>query len=537
MKIAMAQINPTIADIEGNRKKIIDNIRLAEEAGADIVVFPEMATIGCPPMDLLRYRKLIDDNLRSIELIAGACSRIAAICGYVDYDEKNNSMLFNSAAFMAGGKIISKHQKTLLAGYGILNETCYFSPAHSHSTINFMNQKIGITIYEDIWRNEASIKEGLLEPLKKENVDIIINISASPFVKGKKKLHIDMLRSEAVNNNTYIVCVNQVGGNDSLIFDGNSLALNNSGAIIAYGGAFTESLVVADTAKSENLTIEHNEIEDIRQALVLGIRDYAKKCGFTSCLLGLSGGIDSALVCVLAAEALGSKNVLGITMPSMYSSQGSIDDSIALAKNLGVEIKTIPINAVYSGFEKELAPFFQGMSPDITEENLQARIRGTLLMSISNKTGRLLLATGNKSEIAMGYCTLYGDMNGGLAPIADLPKTLVYELARHINKKKIIIPVETIEKPPSAELRENQKDEDTLPPYSVLDPILEHYVEERLSADEIVSRGFNADTVARVISAVNISEYKRKQAPLGLRVTGNFFWADGRIPNAHKYKA
>ena len=535
MKIAMAQINPVIADIEGNRKKITDNIDLAGKAGADIIIFPEMATIGYPPMDLLRYPKLIDDNLRSIELIAGYCSRIAAICGYVDYDEKNHPMLFNSAAFMAGGKIISKHQKTLLPRLGIFDETRYFSPARSHSIIDFMNKKIGITICEDIWDNIDS--NGPLEILKRENIDVIINISASPFVKGKKRFCIDMLRSKAVNGNTSIVYVNQVGGNDSLIFDGNSIAFNNKGVVMAYGGAFTESLVIADAEKPENLTLEDDEIEDVRQALVLGIKDYAKKCGFTSCLLGLSGGIDSALVCVLAAEALGSENVLGITMPSMYSSPGSIDDSAALAKNLGVEIKTIPISAIYSGFEKELTPLFQGMPPDTTEENMQARIRGTLLMAVSNKTGRLLLSTGNKSETAVGYCTLYGDMNGGLAPIADLPKTLVYELAAHINKKRIIIPLETIKKPPSAELRENQKDEDTLPPYSVLDPILKHYVEERLSADEIVSHGFDAETVARVISAVNISEYKKKQTPIGLRVTANSFGTDRRIPNAHKYKA
>ncbi|MDR3238218.1 MAG: NAD+ synthase [Spirochaetia bacterium] len=544
MKIAMAQINPTVADIEGNRKKILENINAASAAGADIVVFPEMATIGYPPMDLLHSRKLIDDNLRSLELIARASVDVAVICGFVDYDTENHPMLFNSAAFMFNGQIVSKHRKTLLPQYDVFDEMRYFSPARGHRIVDFMNHKIGITICEDIWKAAeagammefASYKKDPVKILKGMDADIIVNISASPFVKGKNRTRVNMLQKAAGADKIAIVYVNQAGGNDSLIFDGNSVLVNSAGAVAACGGAFAESLIIADSESSSVIKVEYDEIEDIRRALVLGIRDYASKCGFSSCLLGLSGGIDSSLTCVLACEALGRENVLGITMPSIYSSKGSVDDSAALAENLGITLESIPISGIFHGFEKELAPIFRGMEPDVTEENLQARIRGTLLMSVSNKTGRLLLTTGNKSETAMGYCTLYGDMNGGLAVISDLPKTLVYELARHINRDGIVIPAETIEKPPSAELRENQKDEDSLPPYSVLDPILEHYIEERRSVSEIISLGFDAETVTRVAQAVNRSEYKRRQAAPGLKVTAKAFGNGRRVPLAQKYE-
>ena len=544
MKIALAQINTITADIEGNRQKILDNIKNAKSANADLIIFPEMATVGYSPLDLLRHHKLLEDNIKSIELIARECKGIACICGFVEPHKDDSSVLFNSAAFMKDGLIVSRHQKTLLPRYDVFDEKRYFTPAKTHSIIDFMNHKIGITICEDIWDSESAsdmmeqehYAENPVLILKAMGAEMIINISASPFIQGKNAARIKMLQKLSTTHDMSIIYVNQIGGNDSLIFDGNSLLINDKGNIISHGGAFTESLTIANTESSAAINLEHDELENIRKALVLGLRDYARKCGFPACLLGLSGGIDSALVCALACEALGAENVLGITMPSMYSSQGSIDDSLMLAKNLGVQVVNIPIRDTYESFTKDLDVVFHGMDEDITEENLQSRIRGTLLMAISNKTGRLLLTTGNKSEMSMGYCTLYGDMNGGLAVISDLPKTLVYKLTYHINKVKIIIPTETIEKPPSAELRANQRDDDSLPPYDILDRILEKYIEERLSADEIIKLGFDEEIVLRVLNTVNYSEYKRRQAAPGLKVTTKAFGMGRRIPLAHKYK-
>ena len=545
MKIAMAQINPVVADIEGNLKKIKDFVKKASSAGADMVVFPEMSTIGYPPMDLVNNRKLIRDNLKSLEAIAELSRDIAIVCGFVDFDHDNPPMLFNSAAFMKDGKIVSKHHKTLLPQYDVFDELRYFTPAREHNTVEFMGCRMGITICEDIWNaldsDDGRMMDNVKYPvdpvkiLKGQDVDMIVNISASPFVKGKNRARIDMLRAEATTNNISMVYVNQVGGNDSLIFDGNSLVIDSTGKITGHGGGFDESLTVIDTDNTSEVNIEHDDLENIRKALVLGLRDYVTKCGFDSVLVGLSGGIDSALTCVLAVQALGPEKVLGITMPSMYSSKGSVDDSVKLARNLGISIETIPIKGLYDRFITDLEVIFSGMPEDITEENIQARIRGTLLMAVSNKTGRLVLTTGNKSEFAMGYCTLYGDMNGGLAVISDLPKTLVYALSRHINKNGIIIPVETIEKAPSAELREGQKDEDSLPPYEVLDGVLELYIEEMLSAEEIIARGFDAEMVQWVLRTVNRSEYKRRQAAPGLKVTTKAFGTGRRIPLANRY--
>jgi len=547
MKIALAQINPVIADIEGNRQRIIDCIESARRSGAELVVFPEMSTIGYPPMDLLENRKLIDDNLRSIETIARHTTDIAVIAGYVDYDTARKPMLYNTAAFMKGGTIASSHRKTLLPTYDVFDELRYFSPAPGQERIIFKGQKIGITVCEDIW-NEADYnnkffmenRRYLTDPLKsilKDGLDLVINISASPYCMGKNTVKWDMITSIAKKYAVPVLYVNQVGGNDSLIFDGNSFYVNGKGDIIAMAKAFEEDLLVVDTQSDGPAVIpKEDTLEDIRRALVLGIRDYMRKCGFRDVVVGLSGGIDSALTAALAVEALGPGHVTGITMPSVYSSRGSVDDSIQLAENLGIRISTIPIVDLFDQYKKTLSGIFNGLPEDVTEENIQARIRGNLLMSVSNKFGCLLLTTGNKSELATGYCTLYGDMSGGLAVISDVPKTLVFKLAKHLNRDREIIPQATIEKPPSAELRENQTDQDSLPPYDILDQILECYVEKKMSLEEIVRLGFPAAVVADVLKKVNTNEYKRIQAAPGLKVTSKAFGIGRRVPIAQKFR-
>lgn len=549
MKIAMAQINPVIADIEGNRRKIEAFIKEADAAGADLIVFPEMCTIGYPPMDLLENRKLVEDNLASLEKICAFCSGIKGyvITGFVDFDNDNPPMLYNSAALIKGGEILLKQNKTLLPGYDVFDEYRYFSPAREHEVFDLNGIKAGITICEDIWTALNTDNSRFMEH-RRYNADpvqilcskgagLIINISASPYIKGKRSARKSMLCDLASKNSVAIVYVNQTGGNDSLVFDGNSMCINSSGEIYSHCAGFKEDMVITGFNETGNCSSEINDIEDIEKALIMGLGDYMKKSGFKKAVLGLSGGIDSALVAALACKALGPENVLGITMPSMYSSSGSVDDSYALARNLGMRIETIEIKNLFTGFTKDLEKIFQGMDEDITEENIQARIRGNLLMAVSNKTGALLLTTGNKSETATGYCTLYGDMCGGIAVISDLPKTLVYELSRNINRKagKDIIPREIIEKAPSAELRPDQKDEDSLPPYSILDGILELYVEQRMSRDEIVSKGFDRETVDFVLRLVNNNEYKRFQAAPGIKVTSKAFGTGRRIPLAKRF--
>ncbi|HPA73349.1 MAG TPA: NAD+ synthase [Spirochaetota bacterium] len=498
-------------------------------------------------VDLLENRKLIDDNLRSIETIARHTTDIAVIAGYVDYDTARKPMLYNTAAFMKGGTIASSHRKTLLPTYDVFDELRYFSPAPGQERIIFKGQKIGITVCEDIW-NEADYnnkffmenRRYLTDPLKsllKDGLDLVINISASPYCMGKNTVKWDMITSIAKKYAVPVLYVNQVGGNDSLIFDGNSFYVNGKGDIIAMAKAFEEDLLVVDTQSDGPAVIpKEDTLEDIRRALVLGIRDYMRKCGFRDVVVGLSGGIDSALTAALAVEALGPGHVTGITMPSVYSSRGSVDDSIQLAENLGIRISTIPIVDLFDQYKKTLSGIFNGLPEDVTEENIQARIRGNLLMSVSNKFGCLLLTTGNKSELATGYCTLYGDMSGGLAVISDVPKTLVFKLAKHLNRDREIIPQATIEKRPSAELRENQTDQDSLPPYDILDQILECYVEKKMSLEEIVRLGFPAAVVADVLKKVNTNEYKRIQAAPGLKVTSKAFGIGRRVPIAQKFR-
>jgi NAD+ synthase (glutamine-hydrolysing) len=546
MKIAIAQINPTIGDIKGNKEKIISYVADAKLQGAELAVFPEMALIGYPPMDLLLNKKLIQDNLDAINEIAINTSDIAVICGYVEYDEDNPPMLFNAAAFINNGKIVSKHYKTLLPTYDVFDEMRYFSPAKKQKPVKFRGKSIGITICEDIWNDDYDSGNSLVIGRKYEvdpieifagkNIDLMINISASPYVKGKNELKWNMISKIARKYSLPIVYVNQIGGNDSLIFDGNSFFVNSQGSFNKFADEFKEDLVIVDIdGRNKKFVPEENGMEDIRKALVLGIRDYFYKCGFKSAVLGLSGGIDSALTAALAVQALGADKVTGITMPSVYSSKGSVDDSRILAQNLGIRFEEIAIKEIFDSYNILLSDLFKGLTRDITEENLQARIRSNLLMAISNKFGSLLLTTGNKSELAMGYCTLYGDMAGGLAVISDLPKNMVYELARHINSKKEIIPPDSLIKAPSAELRENQKDQDTLPPYEILDRILECYIEKQMSADEITAQGFDGRVVKEVLATVNRSEYKRRQAAPGLKVTSKAFGTGRRLPIAQRF--
>jgi len=549
MKIAIAQINPVVADIEGNRKKIITFIKNAESEGADLVVFPEMSTIGYPPMDLLESGKLVDDNLRSLEHIKEYSTGIncAVIIGFVDYDIDNPPMLFNSAAVIKKGELIFRQDKTLLPGYDVFDEYRYFSPAKTFSVFEFMGRKIGVTICEDIWSALNTDNSRFMEQrryhadpvsiLVERGADVIINISASPYIKGKRQVRMEMLSKLASKHKIPVIYANQVGGNDSLIFDGNSFCINACGGIYAHAAGFDEDLLVARLDGSTPQNIEVNDIEDIRKGLELGLKDYMRKSGFKKAVLGLSGGIDSALTAALACDALGPDNVFGITMPSVYSSAGSVDDSYKLARNLGMKIETIAIKGLHDRFRDDLDVVFHGMAEDVTEENIQARIRGTLLMSVSNKTGAMLLTTGNKSECATGYCTMYGDMCGGLAVISDLPKTLVYELSEHINLKagRDIIPREIIEKAPSAELRPDQKDQDSLPPYDILDGILELYIEQRMSALEIEQRGYSRETIDFVLRLVNLNEYKRFQAAPGLKVTSKAFGIGRRIPLVKRY--
>jgi NAD+ synthase (glutamine-hydrolysing) len=547
MKIALAQINPIIADVAGNLQLIVQYIDRARKSGAELVVFPELATIGYPPMDLLENRKLVEDNLRSIESIARACTDIAVIAGYVDYDRANGPMLYNSAAFIRDGVISSSHHKSLLPTYDVFDELRYFTPASSREIVTLNGLRIGITICEDIWNdsdydNKFFIEQRryITDPMKDllvKQIDLVVNISSSPYCMGKNSMKWDMISSLAKKHQVPVLYVNQVGGNDSLIFDGNSFLVNARGEFTARAKAFEEDLLVVDTSGSQpTVPPAEDTLEDIRRALVLGIRDYLRKCGFRDAVLGLSGGIDSAITAALAVEALGPDHVLGITMPSNYSSSGSVDDSVQLAKNLGMQIRTIPINDLFEQYKRTLSGIFQGRKEDVTEENIQARIRGNLLMSVSNKFGSILLTTGNKSELATGYCTLYGDMSGGLAVISDLPKTLVYRLARHINRDREIIPRATIDKPPSAELRENQKDQDSLPPYDILDQVLECYVEKRMSSAEIIKLGYPEALVADILKKVNTNEYKRIQAAPGLKVTSKAFGPGRRIPIAQKFK-
>ena len=547
MKIALAQINTTVGDLRGNCARILDFYHRGVAAGADLVLTPEMAITGYPPRDLLAKHRFVDDNLRALGEVATQIDQTALLVGYVDFSTKRPGRDYvNAVALIQNRKIIARRQKMLLPTYDVFDEDRYFQPADSNTAVDFAGQRLGLTICEDIWTRDylptQLYDRSPIHELTRggSHAQLILNMSASPYHLGKERARHDMLRAVAQEHRVPVVYCNLVGGNDELIFDGNSLAFDASGDLLAQGAAFQEDLLIVElegrvAARPQTFQLQEPAAA-LHDALVLGLRDYTRKCGFKSVVLGLSGGIDSAVTACLAVAALGSENVLGVSMPSQFSSKGSIEDARELAKNLGIRWEVVPIQDTFQTLKGSFKELFKGLPEDTTEENIQARIRGTTLMALSNKFGHMLLTTGNKSELAVGYCTLYGDMNGGLGVIADVPKTMVYELARYINRQRQIIPESSLTKPPSAELRANQTDLDTLPPYDVLDAIVKRYVEEAKSAAEIVKEtGYDEKLVRDVVRKIDLNEYKRKQAPPCLRVTTKAFGVGRRVPIAQRY--
>ena len=555
MKIALAQINPTVGYFAGNTRKILEYAARAAELGAALAVFPELAVCGYPPADFLEKRDFVAQAEAAIDEIAawtGVAGRPAILCGSVMRAASPvGKQVRNVAVLLAGGERRFVQQKMLLPFYDVFDEQRYFEPALEQELTCVDDQPVAITICEDAWNDkgfwprpmyQVDPVDELMREWKQQPVEvtgkqrIILNISASPFWRGKRLVRRKMLEALARRHGAFVVMVNQVGGNDSLVFDGSSLALRPDGGVVASAAAFAEDLVVFDTeAASTKADEPADEVAEMWCALVLGTRDYVRKCGFAKVLVGLSGGIDSALVAAIAVEALGAENVLGIGMPSEYSSLGSIEDAKTLAKNLGIRFEMLPIHDVFGQYQKVLHPLFAGTQFGLAEENLQSRIRGALLMALSNKFGSLVLTTGNKSEMAVGYCTLYGDMVGALAVIGDVMKTKVYALSRYANREREVIPRATIEKAPSAELRPEQRDTDSLPPYDVLDPILEAYVERYCSAEQIAEdQGVDVSLVRQVLHLVERSEYKRQQAAPVLKVTAKSFGMGRRFPIAVK---
>ena len=553
MRIALAQINPTVGDIESNARKIVEFAARATAGGANVVVFPELSVTGYPAKDLLLKPGFIDDNLRAVGTIAARVGRgVDVLVGYAERNaDPVGRPLHNAVAVLRDGQVKSRHFKTLLPTYDVFDESRYFEPGprgDRNQLVRIGEVDVGLSICEDLWNDEKLIARRLyrdnpIEDLSAAGARVMINASASPFVVGKNDFRLQLFGAQAKRFARPLIVVNQVGGNDELVFDGNSVAFDAEGRVIVQAKDFEEDLVLIDvdgTGATRHAPAQRRDsspIEEIYKALILGLRDYVNKCGFKSVVLGLSGGIDSALTAALAVAALGAERVVGVAMPSRFSSQHSVDDARQLAHNLGVAFHVVPIESVHDAYETTLAPVFAGRAPDVTEENLQARIRGAILMAFSNKFGHLLLSTGNKSELAVGYCTLYGDMAGGLALISDVPKTSVWEMSRWINARagRELIPRSSIEKVPSAELRPNQTDQDSLPPYEVLDEIIERYVEDERSASEIIADGFDAATVRRVIKLIDRSEYKRRQAAPGIKVTSRAFGFGRRMPIAQNY--
>jgi len=543
VKIALGQINPTVGDFSGNAAKIIQFALEARSAGAGLILFPELAVCGYPPRDLVERPSFVARNRETVEHIAAETQGIAVICGMVTpAAAESGKAVMNSAAFLRDGRIEFVQSKMLLPTYDVFDEMRNFAPAKSQQLFNFCGNRMALTICEDAWNDKHFWHRRLygvdpVEELVRTGGNFVLNISASPFWLGKRELRHDMLASIARNQKVPVAMVNQVGGNDSLVFDGSSLVIAPDGQVIAQGKSFEEDLIYFD---SQALTGQmHEQIvgeeASAYGALVLGTKDYVRKCGFQRAIVGLSGGIDSALTASIAADALGPENVIGIGMPGPYSSPGSIDDARALAANLKIRFELLSIEEMYKSARQTLAPVFAGIPEDVTEENIQSRARGMLLMAMSNKFGALVLSTGNKSELAVGYCTLYGDMVGGLAVISDVPKTLVYGLSRYVNSLRKVIPEATIEKPPSAELRPDQRDSDSLPPYDVLDAILEDFVEESYSAEQIAHvHNFDPELVRRVIRMVERSEYKRQQAAPGIKISAKAFGFGRRFPIAAK---
>jgi len=573
LRIGLCQINTTVGDIEGNTKKILAYIAKGKKMGADLLVFPEMAVTGYPPEDLLLMPKFIDANLRAIKTIAKSTSSITALVGFVSKDGD----IFNSAGLLHNGKLLDAYSKIYLPNYGVFDEDRYFQVGRENFIFTLKSTPIGVSICEDLWYPGDPVRTQALYG----GAELIVNISSSPYHTGKVAFREKMISTRASDNLAIVAYCNLVGGQDELVFDGGSLIFDQNGDLIVRGKQFEEDLVMADLnteavfrmrlhdprIRRERSSEEErglrkielsnqirsngrkpkipkrdskpmDRLAEIYTALVLGTGDYIRKNGFQTVLIGLSGGIDSALTAAIAVDALGKKGVVGVTMPSHYSSRGSIDDSERLAKNLGIRLIKIPITEILQAYLYTLSASFKGRKPDVTEENIQARIRGNILMALSNKMGWLVLTTGNKSEMSVGYCTLYGDMAGGYAVLKDVPKTLVYELAKFRNKKegKDIIPRQVFTKPPSAELRPNQKDEDSLPPYSVLDPILQAYVEEDKGLEEIAKMGFKERLIKDVINMVDLNEYKRRQSPPGVKITHRALGKDRRLPVTNKYR-
>ena len=543
MRIALCQFDPTVGDFAGNAARILHMAGEAKRRAADLAVFSELCICGYLPQDLLERPAFLERNLTSVAELSQK-TPLPILVGYAARAHADTGKAaWNAAALLAEGRVAFEQHKMLLPTYDVFDESRYFQPAPSQQVFAFGGEKLGITICEDIWNDKTFWARRLYEAdpvsdLLGQGAGVIINLSASPYTIEKRALRLEMLRALARSHRRPVIYVNQVGGDDTLVFDGSSIALAADGRIAAQAHAFEEDVVLFDTRTGEG-DLRPQPAEEISlafQALVTGTRDYVHKCGFRKALVGLSGGVDSSVVACIAVAALGKENVTGISMPGPYSSEGSLRDARQLASNLGVEFLVLPIGNLFAAYRKTLADAFSECPEDATEENLQARIRGNLLMALSNKFGALVLSTGNKSEIGVGYCTLYGDMAGGLAVISDVPKTMVYELARVINRERELVPRSSIEKPPSAELRPNQTDQDSLPPYEVLDPILKAYVEEVRTPEEIAAHfGFSLDFVREITLKVDRSEYKRKQAAPGLKITSRAFGFGRPFPIAQKF--
>lgn len=554
MKIGLAQINTTVGDFAGNLESIRRCLDEFRQAKVELVVFPEQAIPGYPAEDLLEREDFIVATEETFAQAVDACRGIAMVLGTVTRAEGGEgNQVYNSAVLVDDGRVVGTQHKTLLPTYDVFDESRYFRAASEHAVFEFHGQKLGLAICEDYW-NDPGFWESPrypvdpIEVLVEKGAEVLIGIAASPYSLGRERFRYRLLKNTAIRYRLPIVYTNLVGGNTTLVFDGGSFALNAKGELLAEAPVFREALTLLDlsgtpvvksppgTGLDENDRTNEVTAEFAYQALVLGTRDYMQKSGFKKAVIGLSGGIDSALTATIACDAIGAENVIGVSMPSRYSSAGSRTDAEWLATNLKIDYHSVPIENVFEATLATLGRLFKDLPADVTEENLQARARGMILMAISNKFGALLLTTGNKSELAVGYCTLYGDMSGGLAIISDVPKTLVYRLARWVNRDGEVIPTNTIEKPPSAELRPDQKDEDSLPPYDVLDAILEAYIEDGLGVQEMESQGLDAQLVAEVVRLVDLNEYKRKQAAPGIRITGKAFGPGRRFPIVQRFR-
>ena len=570
-RVSLAQINPTVGDVEGNTRRIVDGIAQARALGADLVAFPELAITGYPPEDLLFKSAFIEANLAALAEVTKAARGLTAVVGFVDKRQD----LFNAAAVIHDGALAGVYHKQYLPNYGVFDENRYFQAGREASVFSFGQTCVAVNVCEDLW-----YPTGPTTPQALAGAELIVTINGSPYHAGKARFREQMIATRASDDLVYVAFVNTVGGQDELVFDGTSLIVDERGAVVTRGRQFREDFVTADldldavfrarlrdsrrrkekldagddvrrivlpalSAAAVAAPLEPRPAEpmlghvaEVFEALVLGTRDYVTKNGFKHVVIGLSGGIDSALVAAVAVEALGHENVTGVTMPSPYSSAGTRADARRLAKNLAIEFMAVPITPVFGAFKRGLSKPFKGLAEDVAEENIQARIRGTLLMALSNKFGWLVLTTGNKSEIGVGYSTLYGDMAGGFAVIKDVPKTLVYEVARHVNERagRAVIPESIFTRPPSAELRPDQTDQDTLPPYPLLDAILEAYVEQDKSVADIVALGFDPETVRRVVRMVDANEYKRRQGPIGVKITPRAFGRDWRLPIVNRFR-